>query len=177
MKIFVIRHGETDLNKAKILQGQTEEADLNAEGIAQAKASIEFVANDISVIFSSPLRRAKQTAEIIAQNINKKIIIRDELKEKHYGSLSGKTRDEGIRITGHSTMDLNLTLDLTEYGGESVQDVKIRIKRFFEDLKRDYVQEVPLIVTHLGIIRVIHQMLRGHELAEVANASIHEFEI
>src|SRR3989344_3985129 len=177
MKIFVIRHGEADLNKALILQGQTEDADLNEEGLAQAKTSIDIVPKDITIIFSSPLKRTKQTTEIIAQYIGKKIIYRDELREKHYGSLSGKTRDEGMKITGHTTMDLNLGLDLTEYGGESVENIKIRAKRLLEDIKRDYSQEVPLIVTHLGIIRFIHQMLKGHELAEIANASVHEFEI
>ena len=62
-------------------------------------------------------------------------------------------------------------------GGESVQDVKDRLFRFLDDVRRDYSKETPLIVTHAGIIRFIHLMLKGHEIAEIANASVHEFEI
>ena len=104
MKIFVIRHGETDLNKAKILQGQTEDGNLNEAGIAQAHASLEFLPKDISIIFASPLKRAKQTAEIIAQYLHSEggVLFRDELKEKHYGSLSGKTWEEVEKTTGRN---------------------------------------------------------------------------
>ena len=58
-----------------------------------------------------------------------------------------------------------------------MEDVKVRLTRFLEDVKHNYTKETPLIVTHAGIIRFIHLMLKGHEIAEVANASVHEFEI
>ncbi len=176
MKIFVIRHGETDMNKARRIQGQTEDTELNATGLAQAQASIAVLPAGLTLCISSPLKRARQTAEIIAKHFNVPIVFRDELKEKHYGSLSGKTREEIMKITEHAN-DLNLAVDLVEYGGESVQDVKDRLLRFFEEIKHTYPQEVPLIVTHTGIIRFIHLMLKGHEIAEIANASVHEFEI
>lgn len=177
MKIFVIRHGETDLNKAHIIQGQTEDSELNATGLTQARESIAALPANLTLCIASPLTRARQTAEIIAHHFNIPIVFRDELKEKHYGSLSGKTKEEVQKITGHDNKSMNVALDLTEYGGESTEDVQARLTSFFEVVKRDYAQEVPVVVTHLGIIRNMHRMLAGHELAEVANASVHEFEI
>lgn len=177
MKIFVIRHGETDLNKAHIIQGQTEDSELNATGLAQAQESIAVLPAGLTICISSPLRRARQTAEIIARHFRIPVVFKDELKEKHYGSLSGKTKEEVAKITGHDNKSMNVALDLTKYGGESTEDVRARLTRFFEEVKSGYGKETPLIVTHLGIIRNMHRMLAGHELAEVANASVHEFEI
>src|SRR3989344_2079613 len=103
MKIFVIRHGETDMNKAHRIQGQTEDTELNANGLAQAQASIAALPSDITICISSPLKRTRKTAEIIAEHFKIPIVFRDELKEKHYGSMSGKTRDD---IAGIMQRDL-----------------------------------------------------------------------
>ncbi len=82
-----------------------------------------------------------------------------------------------MKITGHNLQDTNVKVDLTKYGGESVHDVNNRLTKFFSMLRHDYFHEVPLIVAHGGIILLTHLLLKGHELAEVANASVHEFEI
>ena len=67
-----MRHGQTNWNINKILQGQTN-IDLNETGINQAKAKIEEIKNlDINLIFCSPLNRAAQTAKIVS---NRKISI------------------------------------------------------------------------------------------------------
>ena len=82
-----------------------------------------------------------------------------------------------MKIMKHNLQDTNVKADLTKYGGESVQDVNDRLTKFYTMLRQDYSQEVPLIVAHDGIILLMHLLLKGRELAEVANASVHEFEI
>ena len=117
MKIFVIRHGETDMNKARKIQGQTEDTELNATGLAQAQESITVLPAGLTLCISSPLKRARQTAEIIAGHFKLPIIFRDELKEKHYGSMSGKTRDDIAKITQRDLTHMNTQIDFTEWGG------------------------------------------------------------
>ena len=84
LKIYVMRHGQTNWNINKILQGQTN-IDLNETGINQAKAKIEEIKNlDINLIFCSPLNRAAQTAKIVS-NRKIPIIYNDSLTERCFG--------------------------------------------------------------------------------------------
>src|SRR3989344_1327026 len=95
MKIFMVRHGETDYNVAKRIPGQEIDQSLNATGRKQAEERAEERAGmTVDVMFSSPLKRAGETAEIIAKGLNLQILYRDELKERSFGSLSGKTFEE-----------------------------------------------------------------------------------
>ena len=88
MKLFVVRHGQTSYNVENKVCGSTD-ADLNETGIMQAKAAAQkFSDIHIDKVYSSPLRRAAKTAEIIAAkaNINKEDIIIDKrLSEQDYG--------------------------------------------------------------------------------------------
>lgn len=85
--IYIIRHGKTELNRAKALQGRSDHP-LNEEGILQAKEAAEKL-RDVSFdyVFSSPLIRALQTAEIIVPE--KKPVIDDRLIEMDYGPYEG----------------------------------------------------------------------------------------
>lgn len=67
MEICLVRHGETDWNKVGKIQGHTD-IELNENGIRQAYACAEYLNNaPFELIITSPLKRAKQTAEIIAE--------------------------------------------------------------------------------------------------------------
>ena len=67
-KLFIVRHGETDWNVKKLLQGKTD-IELNENGIKQAEELIyKLDFNNIDIVISSPLKRAKQTATIIVSN-------------------------------------------------------------------------------------------------------------
>ena len=85
--IYIIRHGRTELNRARVLQGRSEYP-LNELGIRQAKqAALLLQAVDFSHVFSSPLIRAVQTAKIVAPG--KKIVVDDRLIEMDYGPYEG----------------------------------------------------------------------------------------
>ena len=122
MKIFVIRHGETEWNKLKLCQGQ-KNIKLNEIGINQAKIVKEKLENEkIDLIISSPLDRSCKTAEIINENSDTPIIYDDRLKEKAFGKLEGRKIDE---FDFYSYWDYYKNL---EYDGlENMQDFFKRI--------------------------------------------------
>lgn len=95
MIIYLIRHGETDWNQMRKLQGR-EDTELNETGKRQAHdCGRAFEDIDIDCIVSSPLKRAKMTAEIIAEYTRvPAITIEYDLIERDYGRLSGLTPEE-----------------------------------------------------------------------------------
>ena len=93
MKIYIIRHGETKLNAEGIIQGWLDEP-LNDNGIKLAEITGRAMKGiRFDYCFSSPLIRAKQTAEIVLKesgNSTTPIYFDDRLKELHFGELEGK---------------------------------------------------------------------------------------
>lgn len=91
MKLYIIRHGETDWNKQKRLQGQSDTM-LNEYGIELAEITAKALKDvQFDYIFSSPLKRAYKTAEIIRGERNVPIVTDDRLKEIGFGI------NEGVR--------------------------------------------------------------------------------
>jgi len=184
MTIYVVRHGETDSNKARKLMGQRIDEPLNAEGVAQANALAEELRMEkFDVIFTSPLRRARQTAEMVANRIGAPIMERKELLERDFGSLSGHSWEEMSKGVASGSVDfqskdLEQNYDYRPYGGESVEDVKARFLHFLDDVRRDYAGKKVLIVAHGGILKLAHLFLKDKHLDSTPeNVSLHEFTI
>lgn len=92
----MIRHGETDWNSLGRLQGRTD-IPLNSKGILQAKECRQFSTNyEWDVIITSPLKRAKETAEIINKYSNIPLIEMDGFLERYYGDAEGMTAEERL---------------------------------------------------------------------------------
>jgi probable phosphoglycerate mutase len=182
MKIYIVRHGETYSNKAKKAQGQRINESLNSEGIRQAEELTSNIDKDFDVIFTSPLKRAAQTAEILAKEIKAPVIVREEIIERDYGSLSGKTWEEmfefGEGKIDFRKMDFELEYDYRPYGGECAEDVKKRLLKFIEELKKDYSDKKVLIIAHGGILKMAHFLFLEEKVQHTPkNASIYEFDI
>lgn len=94
-KIGIIRHGETEWNRLTKLQGR-EDIQLNQRGVDQARLVGEYLQNEEwNAVFTSPLLRAKETAQIISAIIGiDEIIVEDDFIERDYGSGSGLTLKE-----------------------------------------------------------------------------------
>lgn len=74
---YVFRHGETELNRQKRWQGSGTDCDLNAAGVRQAEELLEkFRGKKFEIIFSSPLIRARHTAEVVAGGLGLPVIVR-----------------------------------------------------------------------------------------------------
>ena len=177
MKLYVVRHGQTDQNVLGLVQGDTE-SDLTEKGREEAKALQELVESlDIDVVVSSPLRRALDTAKIITNN-KKEIIIDDRLIERDFGLSEGKPVDEELTV---KYWDFRLNTDINQV--EKVQDLMFRITEFIEDMRNKYDDKKVLVVAHSAILRAIHYAINGIPedgdllKIEIPNLRIIEYEI
>ena len=100
MKILLVRHGETNYNKNRLIQGHSD-IELNETGRDQATFAGEKLTNhNIDYAFSSPLKRAIETARLMLdnsnneRNISKEITTDDRLIEKFFGDFEGSTFEE-----------------------------------------------------------------------------------
>ena len=153
MKVYIVRHGEVPHNALK--QYNNENEDLNENGIRQANELKEKIKNiNYDIIISSPLLRAKHTAQIINVN-NKKILINDKLKERDPGDLSGKP----LTVTNRDEYWKDNTT--IRYGtSENIREFFKRIYNFLEDLKKEDYESV-LIVAHSGVSKAFNGYFEG----------------
>ena len=165
MKIYLLRHGQTDWNKDKLLSC-SDKAQLNEIGIKQAEEASKLLKNiNYDFVLSSPYIRAKRTAEI-ANNGRAPIIIEDRLKEREAGVLDGKPLAE-------IDMDefFNYYKNVEYEGAENIQDFCSKVWSFLDDIKIKYKDKNLLIVTHSIVIRAI----KAHILGIPENGSIREY--
>lgn len=175
MKIYFVRHGQTESNERGTVTGQND-SPLTDEGIRQAQNTLKEIIDDYSEIYSADLIRCKQTAEIINQKFDLQIKFDSRLRERDFGLLAGK-KFEDIDSTGIiKEKDMNQQYDYRPYGGESVEDVKERVFSFIKDIQNNKKDKKILVVTSGGIIRLLHFILKGEVHEKIHNSSIHEFE-
>lgn len=150
-KPFVfIRHGQTDWNLARKAQGATD-IPLNATGRAQARAVVAALKpRGIRRIVASPLGRARETAEILAEGLGiSEIALEPDLREAGFGVLEGKSwNDDFARFYAGA---------LTPEGGESFAGFRSRTAA---GLARALAPEgLPLIVAHGGVWKALRAAL------------------
>lgn len=176
MKVIVIRHGETELNKDNRMQGcYGPNLGLTENG----RAMVLELRNKIQIIpeliYASPLARTQETAHILNERFRLPIINAPEIVERDFGSLSGKLKSEVDQKLVEA--DLEGHYDYRPYGGESVADVTARIQKFIELIKTQK-ESIVMIVTHRGVIRVLYDLYPKDVIPEVIlPASEHIFEI
>ena len=178
MKVYIIRHGQTDWNKKGKIQGKTD-IELNEEGIEQAREATKKLENcDIDVIISSPLKRARKTAEIINETKNVPIIFKEELEERGFGEFEGKTQQEFQDEIWNSEILANYNLNKQYKGVETIQDLCDRVWNLIEDLKEEYYDKNILLVTHGGVTRAINGYFNGpNEEGILEDLNLHNCEI
>ena len=153
MYLYVVRHGETIWNKENKVQGLTD-IPLSEKGIKEAKELREIVRNlNIDVVISSPLIRARKTAEIIIEN-RLPVNTDDRIKERDWGFNEGANIDS---VDRHDCWDVILNTNVNYV--EKIQDFMYRVSSFLEDIKVKYKDKNVLIVTHSAVSRVIHYLL------------------
>ena len=142
--IYIIRHGQTELNNANVLQGRSDYP-LNEKGIGQAREVGQWFTDQgivFSHVYSSPLRRAIRTAELIARG--KSIVTDDRLIEMDYGQY------EGMDLKNPPPEIITFFSDFVNNpapkGMESLSAVVLRTGAFLEDIKE--FQGNLLISTH-----------------------------
>ena len=155
MKILVTRHGQTDWNVEKRIQGRTD-IELNNKGIEQAYQTKENLENEkIDLIICSPLKRANQTADIINKDRNIPIIYDERLLEICYGENEGRLHDDFDYDGFWSIVNTHEYKD-----AENVNKFIQRVHDFLNDLKNRKEENI-LIVTHNGVCRAINTYFNG----------------
>ncbi len=173
----MVRHGESTWNRSGRIQGHDDGARLTAQGRRQTRAvALQLTSLDFDIIVSSDLRRAVETARIIAEVLGLDTRTTPMLRERNYGVLEGQplvALDSAQSGIAHGRV---LDVHARPTGGESMDDLFRRTAAFVDDLIAKGIGH-PLLVTHGGPIWTILAYCRGTAMEEsywyeVGNASI-----
>lgn len=177
IKLYIVRHGKTDWNEKGLVQGTTDIA-LNAEGIAQTKELANKIdLSKIDICICSPLKRVKQTADILVGNkIN--ILYDDLVTERGFGDYEGKKLDFDS-IASQWDYELNDS----SHNIESIQDCLLRANKFLNKIQEKYSNKTILIVSHGSFIKALHFNLVGYDnntdflSFNPKNATLYEYDL
>ena len=173
-KIYMFRHGQSTFNLQGLIQGHTDGSLLTDLGKQQAiDAGKKLADKNISLIISSPLKRAKETAELVNTSVKAKICTDNCFIEVNVGEAEGISYLEAIKRYGEFYRNWRSNdekfLDIAIKGGETKRQVRQRI---FEGLKKYADSNKNIAIAGHGII--LSQTLAGlgHEAREIDNCSI-----
>ncbi len=181
--ILLARHGETDWNRENRFQGHANPP-LNETGRAQAaELAAALAAEPLAAVYSSPLRRAFETAQILAAPHGLKPVPVDALREVDVGSWEGLTRAE-IEERFPEQFARWLDYEAGWEDGESYEEMSRRVIAGLLDLAAAHEGERILAVSHGGPVRAAYALADGITHSEarrrgpvVANAFVAEFAV
>ncbi len=181
--IIFLRHGQAMNNVERVLAGRTPGVPLTDNGVEQAKKAAEFVGKmNVSRIYTSPIDRARHTAEIVAGDGPVEIIHDERLIELDMGKFTGMKYDEIFSKHGNVFLKFySGDLELAHNGVETFDMVKKRILDMIDHVSSRHTDENVLLVTHMDPIKAALSSamdLTPQSLFEliVANASLTVFE-
>lgn len=153
-KVFLVRHGETEWNKLGKFQG-CQDIDLSDEGIVQAQYLSKKFSDNFDYIYTSPLKRALQTAKVIANSKEIKPTIINELREINFGEWEGLTLKEILdNFPKEFNNWRNDKVEAPMCGGDlSLKNACKRAKTAITEIVAKHRGKKILIVAHGGIIK------------------------
>ena len=180
--IIFLRHGQAKNNVERKLAGRTSGFPLTEIGIDQVSKAAEFLKHmNISTIYSSPIERAKQTAEIVGNHTSVDVRIDERLIELDMGKFTGMPYDE--IFSNHGNVFLKFykgDLEIAHNGVETFAEVKKRILSMVDHVLENHPDENVVMVTHMDPIKAMLSTivdLTPNNLFEliIANASLNIF--
>jgi probable phosphoglycerate mutase len=179
-RFCLVRHGETDWNAERRLQGHTD-IELNTRGLAQATQMARALKNmnfEFDVLYTSDLQRARQTAKAIESLYSLSAIGHSALRERNLGALQGLTLNEAPNIEpdlwqAHLSRDIHQEMR----GGESILQFSSRIKFALDEIQKSHAGKTILLVSHGGALDMMYriasnQALDSEKVVAVPNASL-----
>ena len=171
MKLLLVRHGETIDNKRRICQGQLP-GELNENGRLQARALAAALSQTpIDICYTSDLRRAKQTCEIITSPFADLTVIEDQrLRERNFGVLQGTVMSDSWN--GFGPMQ----------GAEPMEALYERLQNFMTTITHSHDQQTVLVVSHGITLLALTAVCLGYTLSQInrlalpANCSVSQLE-
>lgn len=172
-RICFIRHGETDWNVDKRIQGQID-IPLNETGRAQALAmAFNAAHHNFDAIYSSDLMRARDTANMLTARRGLDIKILPQLRERHFGIFQGLTAAEGkvSQPQAHArylTRDPGYDFD----SGESMHNLAMRVETAVHEMTQHHAGQTIAAVTHGGVLDILYRTATGKPLHEPRDFNI-----
>ncbi len=181
-QIIFLRHGQAKNNTERVLSGRTPGVPLTDKGITQAQQTAELLEHmNISAIYSSPIQRAKHTAEIVGEHNSIDVQIDDRLIELDMGKFTGVPYDEIFSSHGNVFLKFyNGELEIAHNGVETFADVKKRVTSIVDEIIEKHPDQNVVLVTHMDPIKAMLSNvvdLSPTNLFEliIANASLNLF--
>ena len=177
MKIYVVRHGQTDYNINGLFQGR-KDIPLNSVGIKQAEETAQKFKNiPVDIILVSPLTRAKETAKYISNITGIKPVIEKDLIERNFGDMEGKPNREDCNIK----MLLDYEKNYNICNVEPIQSLFKRVSDCLDKIIDKYMGKNVVLVTHGGVAQAIdiyfHGFPENKDLQSIAlkNCEVREY--
>lgn len=169
-KFYFVRHGRTDWNDRQLCQGHTD-IPLNDAGKAEALSLGQKIHSfPIKTIFSSPLKRASETALILHSSIpHASVKYDDKLKERAWGEVEGKSSQLMYNIEEKEALDPLFN----PYQG--VESRSLFKSRFQKGINQSLLQcDLPLIVSHGRAFLILCELLNIPLIKQIPNAVLLE---
>lgn len=185
-EILLIRHGETDWNAERRLQGHLD-IPLNAEGQRQAAALGRALRNEqINAIFASDLQRAIKTAEAIAEPQGMKVMIDAGLRERGFGAFEGLLRTEMASaypdaFAALQSRDIDACYPAGKNVAETLREFSARVMHTMTRLAATGQHKKIVMVTHGGVLDCVYRATNGMPLSktrdfDILNAGLNRIE-
>lgn len=170
-KIYLCRHGETEWNVVKRMQGQNN-SNLTELGVSQAKALGKRLEDiDIDIIYSSSCQRALDTAMHVRGSRDLQIIAEDDLREINLGNWEGLLFSEAEERNPVQFDNFWHHPELyVPDGGETFQELQKRASTIFEDIAKKHPNGTVLVVAHGIVIKTLYVYFRNQPISEIVNS-------
>ena len=173
--VYLVRHGLTDWNSVGRYQGQTD-IPLNVIGLSQAEAASEWLAQQpvvFSTVYTSDLKRASQTAQVIGGKLGLSPIPEATLREISCGHWEGLTRAEiAAQFPEEQARWQANRYSYSMPGGENIPAVQARLSAFYWEVVERHRGDTVIIVTHGMALLALAAALRGVHIAEYWRSKI-----
>jgi broad specificity phosphatase PhoE len=161
VKLYLARHGETDLNIDDRYQGVSD-APLNARGRIQAETLAAALPYDVIHIVASPLQRALHTAQAVGHARGLAVQVMAGLREKDFGAFDGLTPTEvAERFPALWRSGVITSWDQRPPGGETTREVVQRVSDCLHELHDRHRDGTVLLVVHGFVVRALRYLLDG----------------
>ena len=179
LKLLVVRHGQTHFNSERRYQGATD-TELNTIGSQQARSvARQMLDYEVDVIVSSPLKRALQTAEVVAETIAREedsareIAVMEQFAERSVGVYEGLTPEEAHeKFPEWWEQNSTRQIHMAPPGAESILELGCRVMHGLNQIRERYAGKTVLLVTHGYVGRMIYGILN-----RVSDESFHQYRL
>jgi len=164
-RLCLVRHGETEWNAARRIQGQID-IGLNETGLRQAEGAGRWLASaGIVALYSSDLKRAWTTALAIGRALGLEPQSVPEMRERRYGAFEGLTYDEAKlkHPDGYAAFE-GRNAEYNFENGESLKEMFARVTGKLKEIAAAHTGQNVVVVLHGGVLDIINRFVRGNSL-------------